>query len=180
MTRPSHERRRPHLARRIGDHGTASASDPFKAGERHHHRIVAGEPDHLAGNESVAASLDHDAGTDRHRVNGAGDLDHQAAHTHHAAINIDAIDVADLFGQSAFIAKTLSFRALAALPLTLCLPASLIIASLSLVTESAQPSERRANCGSRLDPTLNVELERDRVQKTASTQHLRAIRQKLH
>ena len=132
------------------------------------------------GMKRSAAGLDHDAGADRHRVDGTRDLDHQAAHADHPAIDIDAIDVADLFGQSAFIAKTLSFDAFQAVPLTSCLPASLIIASLSLVTESARPSEGRSSCGSRLGPPLNVELERDWIQKAASTQYLRAIRKKLH
>ena len=40
-------RRRPHLAGGIGDHGAAAAPDAFEPGERHHHRIVAGEADHL-------------------------------------------------------------------------------------------------------------------------------------
>ena len=32
-------------------------------------------------------------------MNRPGDLDHQAAHADHAAINIDAVDVADLLGE---------------------------------------------------------------------------------
>ena len=98
-TRPSHRRRRPHLACGIGDHGAAAAPHAFEAGERHHHRIVAGEADDLGGDEAVAAGLDHDAGADRHRVNGSGDLHHQAAHADDAAIYVDAVDVADLFGE---------------------------------------------------------------------------------
>ena len=98
-TRPSQERRRPHLACGIGDHGAAAAPDAFETGERHHHGIVAGEADHLGRDETVAAGLDHDAGADRHRMDGAGDLDHQAAHADHAAIDIDAVDVVDLFGE---------------------------------------------------------------------------------
>ncbi len=92
-------RRRPHLACGVGDHRAAAAPDPFKAGERHHHGIAAGKADDLAGNEAVAPGFDHDPGTDRHRVDRAGDLDHQAADAHHSAINIDAIDVTDLLGK---------------------------------------------------------------------------------
>ena len=91
--------RRPHLTRRVGDDGTAAAPDTLEAGERHHHGIVPGEADDLRWDESIAAGLDYDAGTHRHRVNGACDLDHQAAHADDAAIYIDAIDVGDLFGE---------------------------------------------------------------------------------
>src|SRR3984885_12168494 len=91
----------------------------------------------------------------------------------------------------AFIAKRLSsrnrlhcenlkFRRFEAAPLTSCLPASLIIASLSLMTESARPSEGRSSRGSRLGPPLNMELEHDWVQKAGLRQYLRAIRKKLH
>ena len=45
---------------------------------------------------AVAADIDHNARADRHRMNGSSDLDHEAADAHHAAINIDAVDVADL------------------------------------------------------------------------------------
>src|SRR5580698_549052 len=76
--------------------------------------------------------------------------------------------------------ETLKFRRFGAAPLTSCLPASLIIASLSLMTESAWPSEGRSSRESRLGPSLNVESEHDWLQKAASTQYLRAIRKKLH
>ncbi len=72
---------------------------PVKTGERHHHRIVAGEADHLAGDEAAAAGVDHDAGADAHGVNGTRDLHHQAAHADHPAVDVDAVDIADLFGQ---------------------------------------------------------------------------------
>ena len=134
------QRRRPHQSRGIGDDGTAAAPDPVEAGERHHHGVVAGEADHLGRDEAVAAGLDHDTGADRHRVNRPGDLDHQAADADHAAINVDAVDVGDLFGQG-FHCENLKFSRIWSRPLTWCLPASLIIASLSLVTESARPSE---------------------------------------
>ena len=94
---PEPGRRRPHLACGIGDHGAAAAPHAFEAGERHHHRIVAGEADHLGGDETVGAGLDHDAGADRHRMDGAGDLHHQPAHADDAAIYIDAVEVGYLF-----------------------------------------------------------------------------------
>jgi len=80
MTRPSHNGEGRNLAGGIGDDGAAAAPHTFEAGERHHHGVAAGEADDLAGDEAVAAGLDHDAGADRHGVNGAGDLDHQPAH----------------------------------------------------------------------------------------------------
>ena len=63
-----------------------------------------------------------------------------AAHAAHTVINIDAADIADLPG-SPSTGKTLSFGKPRRLGLTSCLPASLIITSLSLVTENARPSE---------------------------------------
>ncbi|MGY3363715.1 hypothetical protein ACVWZL_000840 [Bradyrhizobium sp. GM2.4] len=71
-----------------------------QTGERHHDGVVAGEADHLAGDGTVAAGLDHEPRADRHRMDRTGDLDHQAAHADHTAINIDAVNVADLFGKS--------------------------------------------------------------------------------
>src|ERR1700740_490462 len=96
--------------------------------------MVPGEADPLARNEAVAAGLDHDASADRHGVDRSGDLDHQPAHAHHAAIYVYAVDVADLFRQR-FHRKSLKFPRILHPGLTSCLPASLIIASLSLVTE---------------------------------------------
>ena len=97
----------------IGNDRAAAAAHAFEAGERHHDGIVAGEADDLAGDEAVPAGVDHDARADRHRVDRTRDLHHQAANADDAAINIDAVDVADLFGQrlhvEPFIAKTLSF-----------------------------------------------------------------------
>src|SRR6185312_13304923 len=85
----------------------------------------------------------------------------------------------DLF-RKGFHCENLKFPRIAAPALTSCLPASLIIASLSLVTESACPTERRASLGSRLGPPLDAKLERERIKKAAPAQHLMAIRQKLH
>ncbi|MGC5271682.1 hypothetical protein ACPXAU_24845, partial [Salmonella enterica] len=56
------------------------------------------------------------------------------------AINIDAVDVADLLRERLHC-ENLKFPQFRAGRLTSCLPASLIIASLSLVTEVARPSE---------------------------------------
>ena len=91
----------------------------------------------------------------------------------------EGVDLVDLLGQCLHC-ETLKFPRLEAGPLTSCLPASLIIASLSLVTESARPSEGRSSRRSRLGPPLNVEPERAWIQKTALAQYLRAIRKKLH
>ena len=92
-------RRRPHLACGVGDHGAATTAHAFETGKRHHHGIAAGEADHLARNEARASSFDYNAGADRHGVNRTDDLDHQAADPYDAAIYVDAIDIADLFGE---------------------------------------------------------------------------------
>src|SRR6202011_432689 len=122
------------------------------------HRIVAGKADHLGRDEPVAAGVDHDPGADRHRMNGSGDLDHQPAHPDHAAIYIDAVDVADLFRERLHC-ENLKFPRFRAAPLTSCLPASLIITSLSLVTESALAIRTKVSRESRLGPALKVRLE---------------------
>src|SRR5262249_10553901 len=118
-----------------------------------------GKADHLSRDEPVAAGLDHDARADAHGVDRAGDLHHQPAHADDAAIDVDAVEVADLLGQRlqglAFMLRpssqnlasqnldceTLKFRRVWPDRLTSCLPASLIITSLSLVTECARPPE---------------------------------------
>ncbi len=97
MTRPSQAGDGRTWLAAVGDDGAAAAPDAVEAAERHHDRIVAGEADDLGRDESVPAGLDHDAGADRHRMDGPGDLDHQPAHAHNTAIYIDAVDVADLF-----------------------------------------------------------------------------------
>jgi hypothetical protein len=113
-----------------------SARTPRSSGAPTRLRVVAGEADHLGRDETVAAGLDHDTGADRHRVYRTRDLHHQAAHADHAAVDIDAVDVGDLLGKCLHC-ENLKFPRFMALPLTWCLPASLIITSLSLVTESA-------------------------------------------
>ena len=92
-------RRRPHLAGGIGDHGAAAAPDAVEAGERHHHGVVAGKPITSQGMKRLPpVSITMRAPTDIAWI-GPGDLDHQAAHADHPAINIDAVDVADLLGE---------------------------------------------------------------------------------
>src|SRR5206468_9142082 len=108
--------------------------------ERHHDRIAAGKTDHLGRDETVTAGVDDDPRADRHRMDRAGDLHHQPAHTHNTAIYIDAVDIADLLRERLHC-ENLKFSRFGGVRLTSCLPASLIIASLSLVTESARPSE---------------------------------------
>src|SRR5215467_5615348 len=77
--------------------------------------------------------------------------------------------------------ENLKFPLICSQSLTSYLPASLIIASLSLVTEDTRLAQNeQASRQSRLDPTLKVEHEGIKVQKAASTQYLSAIRQKLH
>src|SRR5215510_16269794 len=149
----------PHLPRRIGNDRTAAAPHAFKPCERHHHRIVAGEADHLGRDKPVPTGLDHDACAHRHGVDRPCNLHHQAAHAHDTAIDVDAVEVADLFGQCLHC-ETLKFPRLCLVRLTSCLPASLIITSLSLVTERARPPEGRVSRKSPLSRTLNVELER--------------------
>ena len=105
MTRPSHN----------GDGRTwlaalaMTARQPRRTPSRPANGITTAllpeKPMTSARDEAVAAGLDHDAGADRHRVDRAGDLDHQPAHADHAAIDIDAVDVADLLGQAPSLRK---------------------------------------------------------------------------
>ena len=59
----------------------------------------AAEPHDLARNGASAPGLDHDPGADRHGMEGARDLDHEAAHADDPAIDLDPVELADLFGQ---------------------------------------------------------------------------------
>src|SRR2546430_13900793 len=79
-----------------------------------------------------------------------------------------------------FHCETLKFSRIWLDLLTSCLPASLIITSLSLVTESNLPIRRRVSRESLLGQILNVELECEGYRKAGCPQYLRAIRQKLH
>ena len=97
MTRPSQAGDGRTWLAAVGDHGAATAPDSVEAAERHHDGVAAGEADDFGRDEAAPAGLDHDPRADRHGVNRAGDLDHQAAHAHDTAIYIDAVDIADLF-----------------------------------------------------------------------------------
>src|SRR5262249_16869924 len=89
--------RGPHCRRRRYHHRAAAATHAFERREWHQQRIGTGEAHHLA--QDWLAGLDHHPRPDRHRVNGARDLDHEAAHADDAAIDLDPVEVADLFGQ---------------------------------------------------------------------------------
>ncbi len=141
--------------------------------------LAPAKPITSQGMIAVRAGLDHDPRADRHRVDRSGDLDHQAAHAHNAAINVDGIEVGDLLGERLHC-ENLKFPRIAAAPLTPCLPASLIIASLSLMTERLVAFRTKVRVGqSRLTPTLKVEPEEERIRKTGLPQYLSAIREKL-
>src|SRR5262249_55961413 len=76
--------------------------------------------------------------------------------------------------------KRRRFGNVSALALTACLPASLIITSPSLgLRRRSSHQDGWMSLGSRLDPTLHVESERDRGEKTTVGQHLKAIRPNL-
>ncbi len=91
---------RPHGGRSGADDGAAAASHAFQRAEWHQQCIVAGETDHLTGDRPSLPGLDRDLGADRHRMDRAGDLDHQTAYTDDAAIHFDAVEFRDLLGQS--------------------------------------------------------------------------------
>ncbi len=90
--------RRPHGARNRGHQRPATAAHPFERRERHQQRVNAGKADHLAGNV-LGGGLDHHPRPDRHRMQRAGDLDHQPTHPDHTAIDLDAVELIDLFGE---------------------------------------------------------------------------------
>lgn len=106
------------------------------------------------------------APTDIAQVNGAGDLDHQSAHTDNSAINIDGVDVADLFRERLHCANLWVSR-FPRVRLTPCLPASLIIAPL-FSRLRALPVRRRVSRRSTSEFAPNAELERERIRKVAS------------
>src|SRR5262249_39203945 len=80
-------------------------------------------------------------GADRHRVEGAGYLYHQAAHADHPAVDLSRIQFVDLLGER--LHEVAPKGATRPLPLTSCLPASLIIASPSLGSKWSCPPGRR-------------------------------------
>ena len=61
--------------------------------------LLPEKPIDLGGDEAVAAGLDHDPRADRHGMDRPRDLDHQPAHADHTAIDLDAVDIADLLRQ---------------------------------------------------------------------------------
>ena len=109
--------------------GAAAAPHPFEVGKRHQQRPRPGKADHLARDGALRRGLDQDAGADRHGVEGAGDLDQEAAHRRDAAIDLDRAQLADLFGQRLDHCRYATGKrgAVFGYPSTNCLPASLII-----------------------------------------------------
>ena len=81
------------------DDGAAAAPHAFERAERHQERIVAGKADDLAGDRAAGRGLDQHLGADRHGVDRSRDLDHQAAHADHPAVDLDAVQFSDLFGE---------------------------------------------------------------------------------
>jgi hypothetical protein len=60
--------------------------------------------DHLTGDRAVIAGLDQQPRPDRHGVDRSRDLDHQPAHPDHPAVNLDPVELGDLFGQGFHVA----------------------------------------------------------------------------
>src|SRR5262245_50480376 len=108
--------------------------------------MAPGKADDLAWYR-LATSLDGQPGANRHRMDRAGDLDHQSAYLHDAAEYLDTFDIADFFSES-FHEEGPSLQAripsgpkspstpkgplrltAGVVPLTWCLPGSLIIGS---------------------------------------------------
>ncbi len=153
----------------------AAAPHAFERRERHQQRVRPGEAHNLAGNRPAGRRLDQHARADRHGVDRASDLDHEAAHADHPAIDFDAVELRDLLGQR--LHEIRMFMKDSGSALTDLLPASLIIASPSLGLSAHLPGQDGgASRGSRLTPTLNVEHEPVYGRKTNSLQHITAIR----
>src|ERR1044071_3418576 len=90
---------------------------------------------------------------------------HQAADPDHPAVNLRTVEFFDVLEQRPH--KRWPFGNVSALALTACLPASLIITSPSLgLRRHSSRQDGWMSRKSRLDPTLHVELERDRGEKT--------------
>ncbi len=150
----------PDRAGRGGDDGAAAAPHAFQRRKRHRQRMGAGKADHLAGNAAAGAALDVEPRADRHGLDRPGHLDHQPAHADDAAVDFDAVDIGNLFGEGFHGARSGACRFAAGTPLTVpgahtagektrkgrklalrltgrgrtltwCLPASLIIGSSS-------------------------------------------------
>src|SRR4029077_14819887 len=121
-------------------------------------------------------------------MDGPSDFHHQSPHRYHAAIDFNAVDIDDLFGEGLHGVGVRRWRPpshILALrltgpvaPLTRCLPASLIIGSsstgLRLVNRPARTEG--ASRQSRLSPTLKLGHETGRGQKTTLEQYLTPIR----
>ena len=73
----------------------AAAADAVQRGKRHCECVAAGEADHLAGNPACAC-LDRQTRAHGHCMDRPCHFNHQPAHGHHAAINLDPVDVDDL------------------------------------------------------------------------------------
>ena len=54
---------------------------------------------HLARNRAGSAGLDHHPGADRHGMDRARHFHHQPAHPDHAAVDLDPVELGDLFSQ---------------------------------------------------------------------------------
>ena len=91
--------RRPHRAGDRRNHGPAAAPNAFERRKRHQQSVAAGKSDHLAG-YGLRRRLNNDPRADRHRMQRAGDLNHQPAHADHTAVDLDTVELVDLFGQS--------------------------------------------------------------------------------
>ena len=79
--------------------GAAAAAHALRAAPNGISSALAPEKPTTSQAMIALAGLDHDPGADRHGVDRARDLDHQAAHADHAAVDLDAVEFGDLFGQ---------------------------------------------------------------------------------
>ena len=82
-----------------GDHRPAAAPHAVERGKRHGQRMATGKTHHLARDRRPDAGLDRQPRADRHGVDRPRHLHHQPAHADHAAIDLHAVEVGDLFGQ---------------------------------------------------------------------------------
>src|SRR4029077_17476799 len=120
------------------------------------------------------AGLHNHARADRHGVDRARDLDQKPAYAHHAAVDLDLVELGDLLGQR--LHETSPETTTTGDLLTGHLPASLILASPSLGPSRLRFQHGGASRRSRLPLTLNVEREQATVRKTPQVQHITAIR----
>ena len=130
----------PHRAGNRGNKRAASAPHAFERSERHQQRKRPGKSDHFTRN-ILAGRLDDHPRADRHGMQRSCDFHHQPAHANDAAVDLDAVQFVDLFGQRLHGAParrlqmvTTKFRVL-----TLYLPGPLIIASSLGIQRLAKP-----------------------------------------